>query len=420
MYAHGVRWRWGAKVRAAESGLVAPENLLPTDQFQVLAAMINASGGGVANILVDERSALGVSAFFRAVSLISGQLAQLPMPTYSQASPTAVRQQVTSIFDNPDGDEGQTPFEWKETFYLHLLLHGKAGAIKVRNAAGGLTRLALVHPLSFRERLPSQREIEDDKRPRGGLFFDLTLDTGEAVTYDADDFWYVPGMSLDGKTGVSLLEYARMSMGTTIAGDQAAGRMFSNGAMISGLATPDDDEDITDDVPEIKRQINNAVNGWENAGTVAVVARRLKFTPWQMSAADAQFISSRQFQIEEIARWTGVPPHLLMQTEKQTSWGTGVEMQDRALGRTVLGTWASRFEDRAARLLPRPRFVEVDFNRLERPSPDREVEIDLQQVAAGVMTVGEYRKKRGWAEIEEPAPAPSPEPGSEDDDPPTE
>lgn len=415
MYDHGVQWPWRAKVVAAGSGgkIGAPENLLPTDQFQVLAAMINASGGGVKGIPVDEQTALGVSAFFRAVSLIAGQLAQLPTPTYSQVSPSAVRQQVTSIFDNPDGDDGQTPFEWYETLYLHLLMHGKAGAIKVRNQAGGLARLPLVHPLSFRERLPTTREIADGKRPRGGLWFDVKLDTGEAKTYDAEDFWYVPGLSLDGKTGISLLTYARMSLGTTIAGDQAAGRMFSGGAMISGLATPEDDEDITDDVPEIKRQIAGAVNGWENAGTIAVVARRLKFTPWQMSAADAQFIASRQFQIEEIARWTGVPPHLLMQTDKQTSWGTGVEMQDRALGRTVLGTWASRFEARAGRLLPKPRFVEVDFTRLERPSPDREIEIDLAQVAAGVMTKDEYRKKRGWAELQDPAP----DPGSGDGDP---
>lgn len=418
VYAHAVRWGWGAKVRAAETGDVAPSNLLPTDQFQVLAAMLGTSAG-VAGIRVDEQSAMGVSAFYRALSLISGQLGQLAMPTYSQEAPTAVRRQVSSIFDNPDGDDGQTPFEWKETLYLHLLMHGKAGAIKVRNEAGGLIRLALVHPLAFRERAATQREIEDGKRPRGGLYFDLTLDTGKAVTYDSDSFWYVPGLSLDGRTGISLLEYARNSMGTTIAGDQAAGRMFSNGALISGLATPEDDEDLTSDVPEIKRQINNAVNGWENAGTVAVIARRLKFTPWQMSAADAQFISSRQFQIEEIARWTGVPPHLLMQTEKQTSWGTGVEMQDRALGRTVLGTWATRVEERAGRLLPRPRFVEVDFSRLERPSPDREVEIDLQQVAAGVMTVAEYRQKRGWPPLEE-QPETAPKTGSDDDDPPAE
>jgi hypothetical protein len=108
-----------------------------------------------------------------------------------------------------------------------------------------------------------------------------------------------------------------------------------------------------------------------------------------------------------------------MQTEKQTSWGTGVEMQDRALGRTVLGVWAGRFEERASRLLANPRYVELDFIRLERPSPDREIELDLQQVKAGVMTVDEYRAKRGWmpmpAQAEPsiaPADNPAPDPTS--------
>ncbi len=380
-------------------------------------------GPGVGGVKVNEETALGISAYWRAVSLISGTLASLPFPTYMEQN--GVHKRVQSIFDNPDTDEGQTVFEWKETAFLHLLLHGKCGALKIRNASGGLARLALVHPLSFTERVPDARDYQSGGRlPKGGLWFDLTLADGRAVRYDSDDFWFVPGPSLDGRTGMSLLSYGRYSLGTTIAADQAAGRMFSNGAMISGIATPDDDEDILDDVPKIKSELNAAVGGWENAGSVAVVARRLKFTPWQMSAQDAQFLQSRQFQIEEIARWTGVPPHLLMQTEKQTSWGTGVEMQDRALGRTVLNTWASRFEQRASRLLPAPRWAEFDFAGLERPSPEKEIELLLAQTGKPIMTVNEARKVRNLGPIDGGddmgAPAPAPAEDGEDDVPPAE
>ena len=106
-------------------------------------------------------------------------------------------------------------------------------------------------------------------RPKGGLFFDVTLDTGKRVTLDADDFWYVPGMSLDGKTGVSLLTCARESLATTISADRAAGKMFSSGAMVAGMVTPADDEDLTEDVDKIRAQVNSAVGGWENAGQIA-------------------------------------------------------------------------------------------------------------------------------------------------------
>ncbi len=373
-------------------------------------------GRTVGEVDVSERSMMGVSAFYRAVSLISSELASLPLRSYTQASPEVIRKQVPSIFDDPDGPDGQTPFEWKCTLFAHLIIHGKAGALKIKNNGGAVIALRLVPPGSFKERVPTSSEIKSKaQRPRGGLWFDLTLDTGEAVKLDADDFFYVPGLSLDGLTGVSLLEYARVSMGTTISADEAAGNMFANGAMISGIATPDDEEDITDDVPEIRRQIESATGGYENAGRIAVIARRLKLQPWSMTAVDAQFLQSRQFQIEEIARWTGVPPHLLMQTEKQTSWGTGVEMQDRALGRTVLSPWAHRAEQRGSRLLAKPRFLEFDFSGLERPAPEKEVEIDLAQVAAGVMTKDEYRKKRGWSPLPKSAQEPAADPDTDDD-----
>lgn len=388
-----MRWRWpwaGARNEVAYA---------PVDTF--ISQWADANG-----ITVTERSALGISAFFRAVSLISGTLASLPFPSYRMNGTT--REQVTSVFDDPDGPDGQTVYEWKETAFLHLLLHGRAGALKLANGAGGIGRLPLVHPMSWAVELPKPNE-----HPAGGLWFRVQLEKGGSERFDADGFWYVPGLSLDGKQGVSLLTYARQSMATTMYGERRAEKLFRNGAMISGLATPEDEaDDITDDVPQLRREINAATSGPDKAGTIAVVNRRLKITPWTMTAADAQFLGSRQFQIEEIARWTGVPPHLLMQTEKQTSWGTGVEMQDRALGRTVLNTWSTRFEQRASRLLARPRWAEFDFTALERPAPDREVEMDLQQVSAGVMTVDEYRQKRGW----KPLPATSVEPGSGDDD----
>jgi HK97 family phage portal protein len=341
-------------------------------------------------------------------------LASLPFRSYRDGPDG--REQVGSVFDDPDGPDGQTVYEWKESAFLHLLLHGRAGALKVRNEAGGLVRLPLVHPLAFQPRWPTPEEFRTGNLPAGGLWFDLTLGDGTKVVFDADEFWYVPGLSLDGRTGVSLLTYARQSLGTTIAADRAAAKAFSGGALISGLVSPEDDLEA-DEAKDIKAQLNQNVSGYENAGAIAVVNRRLKFQPWTMSAVDAQFLQSRQFQIEEISRWTGVPPHLLMQTEKQTSWGTGVEMQDRALGRSVLSTWANRFEQRASRLLARPRWAEFDFAGLERPSPEKEIELLIAQVGAGLLTLNEARELRNLPPLPEPDPAPPAEPDGSGDDP---
>jgi HK97 family phage portal protein len=376
----------------------------------------------VDGVPVNADTALTLSAFFRAVTLISQTLASLPLRSYRQAG-DGIPVRTTSVFDDPDPG-GQTPFEWKETLFLHMLLHGHAGALKRSNGGGALAALPLCPPSTFTVEVPTPADRQAGRWPVGGLWFHVRLDDGTHKKMDATEFWYVPGMSLDGKTGVSLLHYARASMATTISGDRAARKVFTRGALISGIATPeyDDGTDITEDVPEIRRQIAAATSGADNAGTIAVINRRLKVQPWSMSATDAQFLQSRQFQIEEISRWTGVPPHLLMQTEKQTSWGTGVDEQNRALGRTVLSPWAQRLEGRGSRLLANPRWVELEFAGLERPSPDREIELLIQQVQAGLLTVNEARKVRNLPPLpddvsRETVPADQDQEGDEDDPP---
>lgn len=347
----------------------------------------------LAGVSVGEYSALGLSAFYRAGSLIAGTLASLPLRTLRDIG-NGERERVGSIFDDPDGPDGQTRYEWVETLFLNLFVHGRAYALKLYNEAGSLARLPLVHPLCVGVERPTMDEYRTGNLPAGGKWFRITLDNGEQVKYDADQVWEVPGLSSDGFCGISLISIARNSLATAIAGDKAAAVMFGQGALISGLVSPDDDLD-QEEVKQIQQQLDRSVSGYENAGKIAIVNRRLNFTPWTMTASDAQFLQSRQFQIEEIARWTGVPPHLLMQTEKQTSWGTGVEEQNRALARTVLGPWAKRVEERGSRLLARPRFIEFDFAGLERPSPDKEIELLLAQTGgAAILTVNEARAIR--------------------------
>lgn len=416
-----MRWPWQRK---PDRGVPIPINATLSISDPTLAALFTPGGVvDLAGVVVGETSSLGLSALYRALSLISGTLAGLPLDSWRDAGPGR-KEKVPSVFDEPDGPEGQTKFEWVETCFLHQLLHGRAGALKVRTEAGSLARLPLVHPLSFRVEQPSLEEHRNPERmPAGGVWFVVTLDDATQVKLDARDFWYAPGASLGGQVGMGLLTYARQSLATSIAGDKAAAKTFASGALISGLATPDDEGlDISDDIPKIRQELNRNVLGHENAGTIAIVNRRLKFTPWQMTAQAAQFLESRQFQIEEISRWTGVPPHLLMQLDKQTSWGTGVDEQNRGLSRYVLGHWAQRFEQRASRLLARPRHVAFDFSGLERPNHAVEVDIDLKQVAAGVMTVDEYRAKRGWDPLPEqvgpdvpPDPDGSPDEEADDD-----
>lgn len=422
-----MQWPWSRRADVPSNASVSI-----TDP-SVAALLVPGGLVDLAGVAVSERTSLGLSAFYRALMLISGTLASLPLNTWTGGKGSTDRKRMPSVFDDPDAPDGQTSYEWKETLFLHLLLHGRAGALKIKTQAGATVRLPLVHPISFNVVQPSLDEQDPkhpERMPAGGVWFDVRLDNGQQVRLDADSFWYVPGPSLGGQEGISLLSYARDSLATSIAGNRAAAKTFGSGALISGLATPaDSDVDISDDIPAIRKELNRNVLGWENAGTIALVNRRLQFTPWTMTAEQAQFLQSRQFQIEEVARWTGVPPHLLMQTDKQTSWGTGVDEQNRGLSKFVLGHWAQRVEQRASRLLANPRWCEFDFAALERPNFATIVGLVLQQVKEGLISAKYGREVLGIPETAAP-PAPEPAPAApppaadpqegEPDDPPAE
>lgn len=381
-----MQWPW-QRPRQAE-----PTSELISISDPVLAAYFGMSPT-YAGVQVGEGSVLGIAAFWRAVSLISGTIAGLPLKTYRD-TPEGQRERVKSWLDDPGGPGGPTSYEWKETCLLHLLLHGNAYLVHLFNQAGQLVGAVPVHPLA----VSPEWEKDASGRLTGRKLFRATLADGTQRTFTQASMTQIMGQSLDGLRGLSLLGVARNSLGTTIAGDRAAARMFGNGALISGLVTPD--EDVTEaEAKVIKAGLDRKLGGWENAGQIAFVNRKLNFTPWTMSAEDAQFLQSRQFQIEEVARWTGVNPHLLMQTEKQTSWGTGVEVQERGLSRFTLATWTGRLEQRLSRLLNGPAFAQFDFAGLERPTPEQEIDLLVKQVDAGLLTPNEARKIRNLPPI---------------------
>lgn len=364
-----------------------------------LAAYFGVATPVGAGVSVGEYSALGLSAVWRAVSLISQSIAQLPLRTLRDLG-DGTRVRVSSFLDNPGGPEGPTPFEWTETVLVHLLLHGNSYLVHSFNGAGAIAALTPVHPGC----------VSIDVRD-GYKFYRVSLHDGSQVTLDSTQLTHIPALSTDGCRGLSPIQVARDVFGTNIAADRAAARMFGSGALMTGIVTPDSDMN-EEDAKAIQDGLNRSVSGWENAGALAVVNKSLTFTPWSMSAEDAQFIESRAFQIEEIARIFGIPPFALMQTDKQTSWGTGIQAQQLGLARTVLAPWAKRIEERLSRLLPSPRFVEFDFAGLERGSPAEEIDLLIKQVQAGLLTVNEARRIRnmdplpgGDTVATEPAPA---------------
>lgn len=359
-----------------------------------LAALFGA-GPSDAGVEVTEHSVLGVAAVWRAVSLIAGSIAGLPLQTMRTIDAERTQQVQSFLDERPAGPMSDlTPFEWTETILLHKLLHGNAYLAHVFNGAGAIIGLVPFHPMAV---TPEWQRVNG--RITGRKIFNVTTDDGQLTTFDETTMTHVPGLSSDGLRGYSPLWIARNSFGKSIASDRAAARMFSNGAMISGMVTADEDVD-EDEAKQIKSSIDRGVSGWENAGAIAVFNRKLKFTPWTMTSADAQFLESRVFEVEEIARWFGLLPIHLSQTEKQTSWGTGVAEQNRGLARFTFLPYTKRIEQRVSRVLAKPRFVRYDYGEILQPAHEQLIPLVLAQVSGGLMTPNEGRKKLGMDTVE--------------------
>jgi HK97 family phage portal protein len=347
-----------------------------------IVELLGLGSPNLAGVAVGESSVLGLAAVYRAVSLIAGTIASLPMRTI-ETNKDGHTERARSFLDTPGGPTGPTPFEWKEQVLVHLLLHGNAYCAHIYGGAGQIVGLLPVHPLA----------VTVEMQPDGSRLFTVSLADGTRRVFNSAQLTHIPALSTDGVAGLSPIAVARNVFGTSLAGDRAAARMFSNGAMISGLVTPE--EDLTEDEAKtIKDSLRQKIQGGNNSGDIAVINRKLRFEKWSMSAEDAQFLQSRAFQVEEIARFYGVPPHLLMQTEKQTSWGTGVQEQNRGLARYTLEPWTTRIQERLSRLLTGGRKCEFDYSAFVQPDPETEISLLIQQVEAGLLTINEARKIR--------------------------
>lgn len=371
-----------------------------------MVELLGVGGAALAGMTVSENSALGLSAVYRAVSLIAGTIASLPMRTI-ETNKDGHTERASSFLDTPGGPVGfgPTAFEWKEQVLVHLLLHGNAYCVHLYGGAGQIVGLQPIHPLAV------SVDMQDD----GSKLFTVSLTDGTKRVFTAAQLTHIPAMSTDGVQGLSPIAVARNVFGTAMAGENAAANMFKNGAMVGGLVSADDDLSA-DEALVIRNDLRQKIQGVNNVGDVVLINRKLKFDRWSMSAEDSQFLQQRAFSVEEIARWYGVPNHLLGQAERSTTWGSGLTEINRGLARFTLEPWTTRIQERLSRLLTGGKKCEFDYSAFVQPDPETEISLLIQQVDAGLLTVNEARKIRNLP----PLPGGDEPRDTEDDEPRTE
>ena len=358
-----------------------------------LAEFFGMQGQTLAGVTVNESSSLGITAVFRAVSIIAGTIGGLPLRSY-RTDGDGQRERVPSFLDNPSGPGGPyTQFEWLELVMVCLLLHGNAYLQHIYNGAGAIVGLLPLPPSAVTVKpIQNEEQLANWGGPDGTYrkWFEIQLADGSKRELTCAELTHIPALGTDGIRGLSPIEAHRQALGTAIAGDRAAARLFGSGLLLGGLVTGDDSL-TKEDAEEAVAQLRAKMAGSDHAGDILFLNAQLKFTPWTIPPADAQFLESRVHSVTEVCRIYGVPKVLLAEDGAST-WGSGIAELNRWFARTALLPWTTRLEQRLSLLLTRPTACEFDYKGLLAPAPEVEIPLLIAQKDAGILTGEEIRR----------------------------
>lgn len=306
---------------------------------QALVDFMTAGNQTHSGVTVTPENALRLASVYRCVALISGAVAGLPFHAYQEGTHKRVS---VPILNDPNPDV--TGYEYWELATTHVLLRGNHFAEKIFNKAGSVKELWPIYP--------SAVTVEKDKR--GRKVFQIETDDGQQKEYTSDKIFHIPGLGYDGLQGLSVIEANKQGIGLGKAAEEYGARFFGSGSLMSGILTTDKalkEEGAT----ALKQRWKKKVSGLDKAHDIAVLDNGAKFQPVSVTPSDAQFLETRKFQRSEISMMFGVPPHMIGDVERTTSWGSGIEQQNIGFVMWSLRpTWLVRIERRATKELMPP------------------------------------------------------------------
>lgn len=267
---------------------------------------------------VTPNRAMRVGAVFACVRIRSGVVANMPLHIKRRVD-DRTREDAS---DHPlwallrrRPNRWQTPSQFKRMMQAHLLLRGNAYAMKVVSR-GDVRELIPLHP----------DRIHCEQRDDLSLRYTYTRKDGRRIVLEQSEVFHLVGLTLDGVTGVSVITYARETIGLSLAMEDHGATTFRHGARVSAaLSHPG--KLGPDGVDLLRSSLDQFRSGGDREGKALILEEGMTYTPMGMTAEDAQWIESRSFSRTDIAMFFGLPPHMIGVTEKSTSWGTGIDSQ---------------------------------------------------------------------------------------------
>lgn len=295
---------------------------------------------------VNERTSMQMTAVYSCVRILSEAVASLPLNVYRYTDNGGKEKAIDhSLFhllhDEPNPE--MSSFIFRETLMTHLLLWGNAYAQIIRNGKGEVIAL---YPL-----MPDRMSVDRDKN--GQLYYKYTKNNDDAPTMESgsvylspSDVLHIPGLGFDGLVGYSPIAMAKNAIGLAIAAEEYGSKFYANGAAPSGIL---EHPGTLKDPARVRDSWNATFGGSSNSNKVAVLEEGMKYTPISIAPNEAQFLETRKFQINEIARIFRVPPHMVGDLEKSSF--SNIEQQSLEFVKYTLDPWVIRWEQALYRTL---------------------------------------------------------------------
>ena len=303
-------------------------------------------GGSTSGKPVNERSAMQMTAVYSCVRILAEAVAGLPLHLYRYTDSGGKEKALDHplyplLHDEPNPE--MSSFVFRETLMTHLLLWGNAYAQIIRNGKGEVVAL---YPL-----MPNKMTVDRDEN--GELYYTYQRANEEAHTMEGSsvvlkpsDVLHIPGLGFDGLVGYSPIAMAKNAIGMAIACEEFGAKFFANGAAPSGVL---EHPGTIKDPARVRDAWQSQFGGSANTGKVAVLEEGMKYTPISISPEQAQFLETRKFQINEIARIFRVPPHMVGDLEKSSF--SNIEQQSLEFVKYTLDPWIIRWEQSMMRIL---------------------------------------------------------------------
>lgn len=336
-------------------------------------------------INVEGTNAMKMAAFYRGATLLSNLGGALPLRVYKKDSKVLA---PTPLIDNPHPE--MTGLEFWRLNYLQRIIHGNGYAQKIRTSGSG--RIDYLEPMDP-TRMTILRGPASEYNPAGKLFQYIDAE-GQKHILTSNDVFHVPGLSLDAYCGISVIRFAAQALGLALAAEKYGARLFGSGNLMTGLLQTD--QSLTKDQAETLQSRWEQMNqGLDRSHRTAVLDAGAKFQSLTMPNDDAEMLATRDFEVTEVCRYLGIPPYLMFQTEKTTSWGTGLEQQARGFTQFDLHPgWLGPTEQRITKeLLYGNKEARYDMNGLMRGDSIARAEFYRVMREAGVFSANEIRDK---------------------------